>query len=94
MKQCSWCQTYFSTDVSYQIYCGEDCRIAATKKKSKERSRVATIKRRQKKTRICRNKGCSTVLSLYNDSHVCNSCKISEKQVKDALKVFKDFFNE
>ena len=94
MKQCSWCQAYFSADVSYQIYCGEDCRTAATRKKSKERARIATIKRRQKKTRVCKNKGCGTVLSLYNDNNVCSKCEISEKQVKDALKAFKDFFNE
>ena len=94
MKQCSWCQAYFSADVSYQIYCGEDCRTAATKKKSKERARIATIKRRQKKARVCRNKNCGTVLSLYNDNNVCSKCEISEKQVKDALKAFKDFFNE
>lgn len=60
----------------------------------KERARIATIKRRQKKTRVCKNKGCGTVLSLYNDNNICNSCEVSEKQVKDALKIFKDFFSD
>jgi len=83
-KQCSWCLEYFDPKVSYQIYCGADCRELATKEKIKERSRMATIKRRQKKKRVCAN-GCGTVLSIYNDEKVCSLCKVHNRMVESVL---------
>lgn len=91
-KQCSWCLEYFDPKVSYQIYCGVGCRDLATKEKIKERSRMATLKRRQKKERLCAN-GCGTVLSIYNDEKICSGChvhnKIVDSVLDDIAKLFK-----
>ena len=94
MKQCAWCLKYFTSDVSYQIYCEQECRVEATKQKSKDRARAATIKRRKKKVRVCSNKNCNTRLSIYNDNSYCSSCDGSDKKVKEIMKEMKDFFNE
>ena len=37
LKNCEWCGTDFNANVSYQIYCGIDCRTEATKEKTKPR---------------------------------------------------------
>lgn len=91
-KQCSWCLTYFDSEVSFQIYCQEQCRVEATKHRSRQRTRAATIKRRRKSKRYCANKGCNTLLSVYNDDKVCAHCKVSDKAIDLALNNMKDFF--
>lgn len=92
MKECAWCSSYFSADVSYQIYCSAECRKTATKEKIRDRSRIAVIKRRSKKKRMCIN-NCGTQLSVYNDDKVCNRCKVNDKLVNKALNNMKDFFD-
>lgn len=92
MKDCSWCNSPFEPTTSYQIYCSVDCRQAATKEKIKERSRVALIKRRSKKVRMCVN-GCGTPLSVYNDDKFCRKCGLNNKLVDKALKSIENLFD-
>lgn len=92
MKQCVWCSSYFEPTVSYQVYCGGKCRGEATRLKIQERSRLASIKRRSKKKRLCAN-GCGTVLSIYNDSRICNACSVNNKLVDKAIKNISQFFD-
>jgi hypothetical protein len=37
MKSCRWCDKNFDSDISYQIYCSEQCREEATKEKIAQR---------------------------------------------------------
>ena len=84
MKRCSWCDTEFKTDVSYQIYCGEQCRTAATKEKIAQRYHQTKRQKRKGKTRLC--KGCKEPLSIYNDTVLCNNCSVIPTEVVKALK--------
>jgi len=92
MKACQWCLESFHAKVDYQIYCGVLCREAATKEKVKERARVASIRRRYGKNRMCAN-NCGTKLNAYNDSKICAMCVVNDKLVGKALDNIKDFFD-
>ena len=80
MKICDWCSEDFEPNVSYQIYCCSQCREQATKEKVNERYQQKKRKKMAKKERRCLN-GCGTVLSIYNDTGLCGSCMVNEKQV-------------
>lgn len=88
MKICDWCSEIFEPNVSYQIYCCAECRDAATKEKVNERYQQKRRKKLAQKERRCAN-GCGTILSIYNDSGLCGSCIINERQVSSALKELK-----
>ena len=88
MKICDWCSEDFEPNVSYQIYCCSQCREQATKEKVNERYQQKKRKKMAKKERRCLN-GCGTVLSIYNDTGLCGSCMVNEKQVNNALKQLK-----
>lgn len=92
MKACQWCLEVFESKVDYQIYCGKECREAATKEKVKERVRLSAIKRRYKKKRYCAN-GCGTKLNAHNESKICRRCVVDEKLVNKAVNNLKDFFD-
>ena len=87
MKHCQWCDTSFSTKVSYQIYCSPECRESATKEKISERYAISRRARRVGKQRKC--KSCNQQLSAYNDDTLCSSCTISPSDVSKALKQIK-----
>ena len=92
MKACQWCLDSFDAKVDYQIDGGVSCREAATKEKVKEKARVASIRRRYGKNRMCAN-NCGTKLNAYNDSKICARCIINDKLVDKSLDNIKDFFD-
>ena len=92
MKTCAWCANEFAPKVSYQIYCSFECRDQATKNKIAERYQLTRIKNRSKRQRKCAG-GCGTTLSIYNDSKLCSSCETNQKNLEQALKEIKRFFN-
>jgi hypothetical protein len=92
MKNCSWCDTEFKPDVSYQIYCGEECRIAATKEKIALRYNQTKRQKRKGKVRLC--KSCGEQLSIYNDDVLCNKCSIIPAEVTKALKDIRRLSND
>lgn len=88
MKLCKWCDTSFTPNVSYQIYCSTECRNSATKGKIAERHKF--LKRQKRKSKIRRCAGaCGTVLSVYNDEKYCEHCLIHQKEVDKILKEIK-----
>jgi hypothetical protein len=87
MKHCSWCDTEFTTDISYQIYCSPVCREEATKQKIAQRYIVTRRQKRKGKVRMC--KQCNSPLSIYNDDPLCSSCNINPTSVERALKEIK-----
>jgi hypothetical protein len=91
MKHCSWCDTQFTTDISYQIYCSPNCREEATKQKIAQRYVVTRRQKRKGKTRLC--KQCNVSLSIYNDDVICASCNINPSSVEKALKEIRSKIN-
>ena len=90
MKVCEKCETKFKPKVSYQIYCGEECRSVATKEKIAERYKITRRQKRIGKKRKCLG-GCGVDLSIYNDSGFCSNCNISKKAVDKMIKQLKGF---
>ena len=92
MKQCEWCNKQFKPSVSYQIYCGQECRDEATKEKIADRHKEMRRRKRSKKERLC-SAGCGTVLSVYNDDNICSSCFINVREINKKLKQVKAFMH-
>ena len=88
MKLCERCDKRFQPKVSYQIYCGQDCRDLATKDKIAERYQVSRRQKRIGKVRRCLG-GCGVQLSIYNDSGFCSNCNVSQKAVEKMIKELK-----
>jgi len=88
VKQCSWCNSQFKPNVSYQVYCSVLCREGATKEKIF--SRYNSVKRQKRKLnpKKCSG-GCGIVLSMYNDDSLCNVCQVNNKEVEKTLKKIK-----
>ena len=93
MKLCNnfGCSNYFEPRVSYQVYCSEACRDAATKEKIAERYQITRRQKRKGKERKCLG-GCGVKLSIYNDSGFCSNCNVSKKAVDKMLKELKGYF--
>jgi uncharacterized protein YmfQ (DUF2313 family) len=90
VKQCHKCDKRFVAKVSYQIYCGEDCRDLATKEKIAERYQITRRQKRIGKVRKCLG-SCGTQLSIYNDSGFCSNCNVSQKIVEKMIKELKGY---
>lgn len=86
-KHCEWCDNTFETEMSYKIYCSEDCRNAATREKISLRYLQIKVKNRIGKDRKC--KTCGGQLSIYNDDQTCNHCVVNAIDVAKALKEMK-----
>ena len=89
---CQRCDALFKPKVSYQIYCGEDCRDAATKQKIADRYEITRRQRRIGKKRKCLGGG-GEQLSIYNDSGFCSNCNVNKKEVDKMLKQIKGFID-
>jgi len=92
MKHCKWCDGQFSTEISYQIYCSEECRNGATKEKVAERYAIARRTKRMSKKRKC--KACGGAVSAYNDDPLCSICTVNPSEVTRALKEIRGLGNE
>ena len=88
MKICDWCSNEFQPNVSYQIYCSQECRELATKEKVNQRYQKKRTEKLAKKKRRCSG-GCGTLLSMYNTEGFCNSCMINKSKVNKTLKELK-----
>ena len=92
MKLCERCDKPFKPKVSYQVYCGDECRDLATKAKIAERYQITRRQRRKGKKRLCLG-GCGEQLSIYNDSGFCSNCNVNKKEVDKMLKQIKGFID-
>lgn len=90
MKSCERCDAKFKPKVSYQIYCSNACREAATKDKIAERYQVKRRQKRIGRIRLCQG-GCGTKLSIYNDSGFCANCNVSKKALDKMIKELKGY---
>jgi hypothetical protein len=78
---CSYenCENKFKPKTHNQKYCSDECCRIATNQKLKEayynkKARLAGVKR------ICKTKGCSVVLSRYNETMICDKCLGADKE--------------
>lgn len=91
MKSCQWCDAAFKPRVSYQIYCSDECREAATKEKIAQRYAISRRNKMLKKPRIC--KSCGKPLSVYNEDVLCTLCTVNPSDVSKTLKEIKGMAN-
>lgn len=91
MKSCQWCDAAFKPRVSYQIYCSDECREAATKEKIAQRYAIAKRNKMLKKPRYC--KSCGKALSVYNEDVLCSQCTVNPLDVSKTLKEIKGMAN-
>ena len=84
LKNCDWCGDSFTANVSYQIYCGADCRVESTRQNNLAKQKEKLIKSRAGKDRRCGT--CSKPLSVYNDETYCSSCIGDNKSYKKFLR--------
>jgi hypothetical protein len=90
-KPCEWCNNYFETNISYQIYCSAECRELATKEKIADRYAISRRRNRLGKTRTC--KSCNSRLSAYNDDSICQNCTVNPDEVSKALREIRGIAN-
>ena len=87
LKNCEWCGKDFDANVSYQIYCGTNCRTESTKDKNNVKQRDKRIKSRVGQVRDCST--CNKPLSIYNDDTFCGSCIGDEKKLNKFIRGIK-----
>lgn len=81
------CDNEFEPRTHNQKYCSDECCRIATNIKIKERY-YEKKERLSGKKRICKSRGCDTILDRYNDSNICNLC-ISKKENSERNELLK-----
>jgi hypothetical protein len=92
MLHCLSCDKGFEPNTTKQIYCSSECRQEASKEKILERYHIEKRKKRQGKEKKCAG-GCETLLSIYNDSGMCDTCLVHKRKMKTFMKELKDYFD-
>lgn len=91
MSFCMWCDKEFKGQSLKQIYCSPECRQEASKEKIFERYEIDKRKKRLGKEKRCAG-GCGTLLSIYNDTLMCDNCLINKKKFNNFIKELKGYF--
>lgn len=68
------CENVFEPQVHNAIYCSVECRKVVTNKNVLDKY-YEKKERKSNKKRICKNKNCKTILSIYNEEDICEPCK-------------------
>lgn len=92
MSYCAWCDNQFTPSSSKQIYCSVECRQLASKEKIVERNKTEKIKKRIGKERLCAG-DCGTLLSIYNNEGICDSCIEHKRKMNSFIKELKGYFD-
>ena len=92
MSYCTWCDKQFEPSSSKQIYCSPECYQGASKEKITERYHIEKRKKRQGKEKKCAG-GCETVLSIYNDSSMCDNCLTHKRKLSSFIKEIREHFD-
>lgn len=92
MSYCIWCDSEFSPSSKKQIYCSVECRQEASKEKIAERNKAEKIKNRIGKEKRCSG-GCGTILSIYNDEGICETCIENKKKMNIFMRELKGYFD-
>ena len=89
---CILCDAPFKPNSNKQIYCSSECRQEASKEKIIERYNIEKRKKRKGKEKKCAG-GCGTLLSVYNDSSMCDNCIVNIKKLNKFIKEVKGYFD-
>lgn len=89
---CILCDAPFKPNSNKQIYCSAECRQEASKEKIIERYNIEKRKKRIGKEKRCAG-GCGTLLSIYNDSGMCDNCIVNIKKMNKFIKEVKGYFD-
>lgn len=89
---CILCDKPFIPNSNKQIYCSAGCRQEASKEKILERYNIEKRKKRMGKEKKCAG-GCGTILSIYNDSGMCDNCLVHSKKMNKFIKELKEYFD-
>jgi hypothetical protein len=73
---CAECGLEFTPKAHNGIYCSVECRKQSTNKKVLERYYSNRDRLAGKNQKVCRRKGCNTILSRYNAEDICEAHKI------------------
>lgn len=73
------CKKPFEPKTHNQKYCCDECCRTATNIKIKEKYYEKKARLAGKK-RICKNKGCNQLLSMYQEDSICHPCQAAEKE--------------
>jgi hypothetical protein len=71
------CKKKFTKNSHNQKFCGKKCCRLATNKKLLDKYYENKVPIKQ--GRICQEKGCATILSVYNKSKICGSCELKKE---------------
>ena len=79
------CKKDFEPKTHNQKYCSDECCRIATNIKIKEKY-YEKKERLSGKKRVCKSRGCDTILSRYDESDICKYCVAKqEKQSRQEL---------
>jgi hypothetical protein len=92
MTYCQWCPNEFESLDSRQIYCSPECRTQAAKSKSAAKALIEKRRKRVAKPKKCAG-GCGTILSIYNESKICDNCLVHKKRVDEFTRDLKKYFD-
>ena len=84
------CTNKFEKATHNQKYCSDDCCREATNANIKKKNADKKARMSGKK-RICKNRGCGTILSRYSEEQICLFCasKGASKELSDLLEMIK-----
>lgn len=72
------CEEGFEPKTHNQKYCSDECCREATNAKIKQKY-YDKKERLAGKKRICKNRGCQTILSRYNQENTCEVCNAAKR---------------
>lgn len=81
------CKKEFVPRTHNQKYCSDECCRTATNIKIRDKY-YSNKERLAGKKRICKSRGCQTLLSRYNESEVCSKCE-ADKLAKDRAEILR-----
>jgi hypothetical protein len=83
------CENKFEKTTHNQKYCSDECCREATNRKIREKY-YAEKDRLSGKKRVCNTRGCTNLLSRYNESETCREClaKKENKNRNELLRIF------
>lgn len=75
------CNNEFFAKTHNQKYCSDECCRIATNEKLKDQYYEKKARLAGKK-RICKSKDCNVVLSMYNETNICDKCIGAKKEAE------------
>ena len=92
MSFCIRCDNQFIPNSTKQIYCSVDCRQESSREKILERYHIKKRQNRIGRKKKCAG-GCGTIISIYNDSGMCDNCLVNKNKFDSFIKDLKGYID-